>query len=226
MHRELDVRAAGRDADRARGRERRVAQLLVDAGRAASAAARPSTSRRCGRPSGRGSRSSRRRRRCRARRTSPRARAPASRARYSSTSTWSDRARVEPVLRSRRGSSSRRPGDAAAGAAEREGRPHDRRHREVDVGRVGDDRRAASGCRRRARSRGRARGPRRAGSRSRSAPISSTPQIGELDREVERRLAAERRQDRVRLLALDHLARPSRGRAARGRSRRPTRGRS
>ena len=30
MHRELDVRAAGRDADRARGRERRLAQLLVE----------------------------------------------------------------------------------------------------------------------------------------------------------------------------------------------------
>ena len=30
MHRELDVRAAGRDADRARGRERRLAKLLVD----------------------------------------------------------------------------------------------------------------------------------------------------------------------------------------------------
>ena len=78
VHRELHVRAAGRDA-RPRARSRTPPRAAAGRrGRAASAAARSSTSRRCARPSGRGSRSSRRRPRCRARRTSPRARAPAS----------------------------------------------------------------------------------------------------------------------------------------------------
>ena len=48
-------------------------------------------------------------------------------------------ARVEAVLDHGRELLAR-PGDAAAGAAEGEGRPHDRRDREVDVGRVGDNR--------------------------------------------------------------------------------------
>ena len=94
------------------------------------------------------------------------------------------------------------------------------------LGRVRDDAARASAARRRARSSGRARGPRRGWIASRSAPISSIPSGRELDREVERSLAAERRQDRVGPLALDHLRRPSRRRAARGRSRRPIRGRS
>ena len=75
---ELDVRAAGRDADGARTREGGVPQALVARRREASAAARPSTSRRCGRRRDRGSRSSRRRCSCPRRRRRPPARTPAS----------------------------------------------------------------------------------------------------------------------------------------------------
>src|SRR5581483_1081823 len=92
----------------------------------------------------------------------------------------------------------------AAGAAEGEGRAHDRGHREVDVRGVRDDapRRRETG---------------RVHGRAEELAVLGAPdrlEVGadqldaerrELDRQVERGLAAERRQDRVRPLALDHL---------------------
>ena len=143
-------------------------------GRGASAAARSSTSRRCARPSGRGSRSSRRRRRCRARRTSPRARAPASPRGTPRRAPGRPGSRRGPCAIAARSSS----GVCATPpprAAERERRPHDRRHREVDVGRGARRSSAAPGGRRPCTV---SRKSSRSSARliaSRSAPISSTP---------------------------------------------------
>ena len=101
-----------------------------------------------------------------------------------------------------------RPGDAAAGAAKCEGRPDDRGHRELDVGRVRDDR-------------ARRRDPDPVHGRAEELAILGLVdriQVGadqleavlirhrcERDRQVERGLTAERRQDRVGALPLDHL---------------------
>ena len=98
----------------------------------------------------------------------------------------------------------RRPGDAAPGAAERERRPDDRGHGEVHVGRVRDDaarRRQPDGVHRRPE----ALAVLGAVDRLQVGADQLDPERGELDRQVQRRLAAERRQDRVGPLALDHL---------------------
>ena len=58
------------------------------------------------------------------------------------------------------------------------------------------------------------------------AELGEDAGLGQLHRQVERRLAAHRRQERVRPLALEHGGDALRGRAARGRCGRRSRGRS
>ena len=112
-------------------------------------------------------------------------------------------------------------GDAAAGAAERERRPDHRREADLRLHLAAPPRRCAR-CAERAEPR-----PIRViaalnfsrssalSIASREAPISSTPYFvehafaREVERAVERRLAAHRRQQRVRALLLDDASRPS-----------------
>jgi hypothetical protein len=202
VHRELDVRAARRDPDRPRGRERGVAEALVEGvGQRLLRRDRP-------RVAG-----------VDAHRVEVLDRAhddgvPARVAHHLELvllpagevlldEDLAGRARRQPV-RDHGPQLGRRVRDPAAGAAERERRPHDRRHREVDVGRAGDD---ASRHRQT---------DRLDGGTEELAVLGAADRIEvgadqldserrELDREVQRRLPAQRRQDRVGPLALDHL---------------------
>ena len=108
-------------------------------------------------------------------------------------------------------------GDAAAGAAEREARPDDRRQADLGerlarlVQRCARWRFSGSRCRSRPSRRGISAGPRRGRSprparrSARRRSRSSTPCGRELHRGVQRGLAAHGRQQRVRLLARDDL---------------------
>ena len=145
-------------------------------------------------------------------------------ARYSSTSTCPTGLAARPCATTAR-SSLRRVRDAAAGAAERERRPDDRRRRELDVG-VGRDHAVRHGQADRLDRRAEELAVLGAPDRAEVGADQLDAERRELDREVERGLPAERRQDRVGPLARDHLGDRLRRRAARGTSRRPTRGRS
>ena len=128
-------------------------------------------------------------------------------ARYSSTSTWPTGLAAMPFAIAAR-SSLGRVRDAAAAAAERERRPHDRRHREVDVGRGRDDRvrhRDADARHRLAEELAILGAVDRLEVGADQLDPFSAANERELDGEVQRRLPAERRQDRVGLLALDDL---------------------
>src|SRR5262249_11383299 len=103
-----------------------------------------------------------------------------------------------------------------AAPAERERRPHDRRHGEVDVGRDGDDRvrhRDADAPHGLAEELAVLGAVDRVEVRADQLDAALDREAGQLDREVQRRLPAERRQDRVGPLALDHLG--DRGRVER-----------
>ena len=203
MDGELHVRAAGRDADRARGRERRLAELLVE--RVGQRLLRRDRPRVAGVDAHRVEvldRADDDRVAARVAHHLELVLLPAGEVLLDEH--LADRARGEAV-RDRGAQLLGRPRDAAAGAAERERRPDDRRHREVDVGRVRDDaprRRDPDAVHRRAEE---------------LAILGAVDRLEvgadqldaearrELDGEVERGLAAERRQDRVGPLALDHL---------------------
>ena len=224
MHRELDVRAAGRDADRARGRERRLAELLVD--RVGERLLRRDRPRVAG---------------VDAHRVEVLDRADddrvAARVAHHLELVLLPALRGTPRRAPGRPGSSARPWAIAARSSSGVQATPPPVPPSVNAGRTiaGTGNSTSGECAMIERGIGMptpctvARKSSRSSARliaSRSAPISSTPERRQLDREVERGLAAERRQDRVGALALDHLARPSRRRAARGRSRRPTRGRS
>ena len=159
MHGELHVGAARRDADRARGREGRVAELLV--GEVGERLLRRDRPRVAGVDAHRVE-------------VLDRADDDGVAARVAHhlelvllpagevllDEHLPDRARVDPA-RDRGPQLLGRVRDAAAAAAERERRPHDRRHGEVDVGRGARRSSAAPAGPRLDGRRGRARGPRR-----------------------------------------------------------------
>ena len=203
VHGELHVRAACRDSDRARGRERRLAELLVErVGERLLGSDGPRVP--VWTPIG--SRFS-------IEQTTtalPRASHITSSScscqpvRYSSTSTWPTGLASSPCWTTAGSSSAVQAMPPPVPPSVKAGRTI-AGSREVDVGASARRRCAASGCRHREPSS-------RKSSRSSARRIAI--QVGadqldaerrELDREIQRRLAAEGRQDRIGPLALDHL---------------------
>ena len=200
MHRELHVRAARRDADGSRGRERGLAEPLV--GRVVERLLRRDRPRVAGVDAHRVEVLDRADddRVAGARRTITSSSCSCQPARYSSTSTCPTGLAARPCATAARSSS----GVCAMPpprAAERERRPHDRRHREVDVGARRDDR---------------ARHLEPGGPDGLAEALAV---LGAADRLRGRRRSARRRAARARRARLSAVWPPSVGRIASGRSR-------